>query len=68
MAAFVTLFTVIIAVTQRDTLTAGLAGLAVTYSLQVRDSQKPILCEFTCSFNSTHVILISYPLNLLGQY
>ena len=36
MAAFVTLFTVIIAVAQRDSLSAGLAGLAVTYSLQVR--------------------------------
>ena len=37
LAAFVVLFTVIFAVIQRDTLSAGLAGLAVTYSLQVSE-------------------------------
>ena len=36
LADFVVLFTVIFAVIQRDALSAGLAGLAVTYSLQVR--------------------------------
>ena len=36
LSSCVVLFTVIFAVLQRDSLSAGLAGLAVTYALQVR--------------------------------